>query len=141
MLNIFKKEESNTAVVKYIKFLTTAIALSVVGLILLSFYRKTAFFSVDSSTYQAIFLSNDQVYFGKLKTSIIGMPYITDVYYLSGDRNISDANTASDSVNLVKLGGEVHGPEDYIYMNQSSIVFWENLKQDSVVVKNIENKN
>jgi hypothetical protein len=41
---------------------------------------------------------------------------------------------ASD-ISLVKLGCELHGPEDEMLINRSQIVFWENLKEDGQVTQ------
>jgi len=40
---------------------------------------------------------------------------------------------------LVKLGQELHGPEDIMHVNRSQILFYEYLRDDSQLVKTIEN--
>ena len=44
----------------------------------------------------------------------------------------------SSNISLVKLGNEIHGPEDAMYINKSSVMFWENLKSSGQVVKAIQ---
>ncbi len=88
---------------------------------------------VPASKWQALFLTGGQVYFGKL--SDVGNGYVTlsNVYYLKSASELEQSN-----LNLVKLGGELHGPEDTIYIRKESISFWENMKDSSRVVQSIE---
>lgn len=95
---------------------------------------RTSFPTVPSTKWQAVFLSNNQVYFGKLQTENATYLTLSDVYYL---RTATDLENAS-SLNLIKLGGELHGPEDTIYVPKSSVLFWENMKADSRVVQTIQ---
>lgn len=93
-------------------------------------YDKNNF--IDSDTYQAIFLSNDQIYFGHLKNISSDYLILSDVYYVK----VNEGGAGQ----LVKLGsGEPHGPRDEMIINQDHILFWENLKVDSPVVKTIQN--
>ena len=85
---------------------------------------------IDSSTYQAIFLTNDQIYFGNLKSASSDYLILSDVYYVKIDQ--------SGAGQLVKLGlGEPHGPKDEMIINQDQVIFWENLRPDSTVVQKI----
>jgi len=92
---------------------------------------------IDSSKYQAVFLTNGQVYFGKLHDYYTDRPYVTEVYYIQAP---SDGNTASTDTNqqLVKLGSEVHAPHDTLILNKPSILFVENLTDDGKVAQLIE---
>ncbi len=98
---------------------------------------------IDNSKYQAIFLTNGQVYFGKLSGMNGGYLRLTDIYYLQssdgeGD-SLQDSNSDSSSdVQLVKLGEELHGPEDEMVINKDEMLFFENLKSDGKVSKAIE---
>ncbi len=91
--------------------------------------------AVAEAKWQAVFLSNDQVYFGKLKNYDGKYLTLSEVYYL---RTAEDLQNTSSTLNLVKLGGELHGPEDIIFIPKSSVLFWENLKDTSRVVQSIE---
>lgn len=95
----------------------------------------SAFPSVPHAKWQAVFLTNNQVYFGKLKDTNDSYLSLSDVYYL---RQASDLNAAgAGNLNLIKLGGEVHGPEDTIFIPKQSVLYWENLKDSSRVVQTI----
>jgi hypothetical protein len=90
--------------------------------------------AVPQTKWQAVFLNNNQVYFGKLTDVSSSYVTLSDVYYL---RTASDLEQAS-SLNLIKLGGELHGPEDVINIPKSSVLFWENMKDTSRVVQTIQ---
>ena len=85
----------------------------------------------DPDTYQAVFLTNDQIYFGHLKNISPDYLILSDVFYVK----INEGGTGQ----LVKLGaGEPHGPRDEMIINQDQVLFWENLKPDSQVIKTIQ---
>ncbi len=90
----------------------------------------------SSDTYQAVFLTNDQVYFGKLSDARSAYPILRDVYYLQVSQALQPKgqNTSATNINLVKLGGELHGAKDEMVLNRDHILFYEDLKNDSQVV-------
>lgn len=94
-----------------------------------------------SGKYQAVFLTNNQVYFGKLYSSNSAYPTLHDIYYLQVTQVLQpkDPSAPAQQINLVKLGGELHGPEDVMRINKSQILFVEDLKSDSQVVSAIAN--
>jgi|JI8StandDraft_1071087.scaffolds.fasta_scaffold11765_3 hypothetical protein len=103
-------------------------------------YTFTALPSViNGNSYQAVFLTNGQVYFGKL-VSTRGSYKLTDVYYLQSKQPVqsqgADAGAEGDMA-LIKLGNELHGPEDWMLINRQHVVFVEQLKGDSRVVQAI----
>ena len=98
----------------------------------------------DFSKYQAVFLSNGQVYFGKVTDANNQTLVLENIYYLRSANNlqISEAKDSSktpetDNFSLVKLGNELHGPEDKMSINLSQVLFVEDLKYDSKVVEAI----
>ena len=92
-------------------------------------YNKHDF--IDPSTYQAVFLNNDQIYFGRLKSINSDYLILSDVYYVKVGE--------SGAGQLLKLGTiEPHGPQDKMIINQDQVLFWENLRLDSQVVKTIQ---
>ncbi len=87
---------------------------------------------IDSATYQAVFLADEQIYFGKLKDIDSLYPVLEDVYYIFIEND--DPSTGR----LVKLGqNEPHSPIDQMIINRDHILFWENLKPDSRVIQTI----
>ena len=95
----------------------------------------------DSSPYQAIFLTNNQVYFGKLSNANSQYPVLREVYYLQITQALQPKEQNAPpvtNINLVKLGGEIHGPVDVMNLNRDQILFYEDLKDDSQVVTAIK---
>lgn len=95
-----------------------------------------------SDQYQAVFLSNNMVYFGKLSNINGDFVKMTDIYYLQVQQQQGDQKTQQQQqsqLSLAKLGNELHGPEDAMFINRKEIMFWENLKTDGKVVQAIKN--
>lgn len=101
----------------------------------------TADSAVKSKEYQAVFLTNGQVYFGKVSRVDSSYVKLTDIYYLQVQQTVQpkDAAAAANNqqVSLAKLGGELHGPEDVMFVSRQQVLFWENLKTDGKVAKAI----
>lgn len=97
--------------------------------------------AVKSKQYQALFLTNGQVYFGKLKNVNNSYVKLTDIYYLQVQQQVqpkdNNSNNQQPQVSLAKLGSELHGPEDNMYVSRDQVLFWENLKDDGKVVQAI----
>lgn len=87
---------------------------------------------VETDAHQAVFLESGQVYYGKLDI-------LDDVYVLRG---IYYSRSDLGNSSLVKLGNEIHGPEDQMVIpRQGDMSFWENLRADgqvSVAIHNFE---
>ena len=119
----------------------------VVALAALAWWAYNAFSSPDGvkkNQYQAVFLTNGQVYFCKL--SNVNADYVdcSDIYYLQVQQSVQpDAKAAEQNpqVSLAKLGSELHGPEDQMKISRDQILFWENLKDNSKVVDAIKKNN
>jgi hypothetical protein len=98
-----------------------------------------------ASDYQAVFLTNNQVYFGKIVKTSGDYIVLNDIYYLQvvqpplqGSGQQTQQQNQQAQLSLIKLGGELHGPTDEMHINRSQVLFWENMKENSEVVKNIE---
>ena len=88
---------------------------------------------IDKDAYQAVFLSNNQIYFGHLVIQSIDYLILQDVYYIQ----VNEKNKKKNQ--LVRLGdSEPHGPNNEMILNKESVLFWENLKSDSPIVQGIE---
>lgn len=108
--------------------------------------------TTGSSGYQAVFLTNGQVYFGKLSDATADYVTLKDIYYLQvvqppqlqgtppqGQQQSAPAQqqAAQPQISLVKLGNELHGPVDEMHISRSQVLFYEDLKSDGQVVKAI----
>jgi len=96
---------------------------------------------VEKGDYSAVFLSNGQVYFGKMTHKDDSEIVLTDVFYLqlSGDDTLKETKLNETKFSLIKLGNELHGPTDKLYIITSQVLFYESLREDSRVVQAIQN--
>lgn len=92
---------------------------------------------VNDERYQAVFLNNGQVYFGKVKSINDKYINLNNIFYLQTDNQTTSSGAAPSNVTLVKLGCELHGPFDQMVINADQVIFWENLQDSSEVVKKI----
>ena len=133
----------------WILLVTIVVVVAVLGFV----FRDKLFSSsgnVGSANFQAVFLTNGQVYFGKLTDS--GQRYATmaNIYYLqvtpvlqTGTEGQPGAGEQTQQqqqqqLSLVKLGNELHGPTDEMHINRDQILFIEDLKEDGRVVQAIK---
>lgn len=100
-----------------------------------------------SDTFWAVFLTNGQTYFGKLDPDDLNGNYVelSNVYYLEKSTAASTPTAGADSntpapaqaggYNLIHLGNELHAPTDKMIINREQVLFVEQLKPESQVVK------
>jgi hypothetical protein len=93
--------------------------------------------------YYAVFLNNGQVYFGNLKDKTDREFILTHVYYLQLEQKDKSpqAQLSGSLFSLIKMGNEIHGPTNEMFINRQNILFYEKLREDSKVVKSIQNSN
>jgi hypothetical protein len=129
----------------YVAFLA-AIAILILAVVLSVVFAKDNTSSnekafVKNDKFQAVFLNGGQVYFGKITDLNSKYVNMNNIYYLRVNQQVQpdQANkpASANDVSLVKLGCELHGPEDSMVINREQIIFWENLKTDGQVAKTI----
>ena len=141
-----KKEESRfSAILSKFKKILKVVAILVIAtmVIFAGIYAYNKYFSKESSggVYSAVFLSNGQVYFGKIEENNSKEIVLNNVFYL---QNSDNSGTAGQSIQgskftLIKLGNELHGPTDELFINKQNVLFYEYLRTDSQVVQSIKN--
>ncbi len=99
---------------------------------------------VKKTDWQAVFLNNNQVYFGKVIKENKEVVVLKNIYYLQSAMSLQRSDDKSlqqqgGEFALIKLGNEIHGPEDEMFINKEQVMFIENLKEGSKIVKAIEN--
>lgn len=119
-----------------------AILIALVALFISRGGDSTQGSAVKKNQMQAVFLNGGQVYFGKITDLNSKTLSLSDIYYLRvnqtvqpNQENAGQQATNSNDISLVKLGCELHGPEDSMVINQTQVIFWENLKDDGQVAK------
>jgi hypothetical protein len=117
------------------------LVLIVVSVVIVMSFAPVAFRNASETVtltkndqFQAVFLNNGQVYFGKLSDIDDEYVLLEDIYYLQINQQVQPRQGSSGAdnpeVSLVKLGDELHGPEDEMFIVRDKIVFWENLKPE-----------
>lgn len=137
----------------WLKWLVAFVVIAAIGAGLWFFMpsQKNIEAAIASDKYQAVFLSNGQVYFGKL--TIVNSDYmkLTNVYYLERQltaANGNQANTEQDqstptgdnNFQLLKYSDVLYGSEDAMVISKDDIIRFENLRSDGVVAKAIANR-
>ena len=142
-------KKGNDSMMMWRKKKLICIVIVIIAIILLCFvcmWGRRMWFSsegsINGSEYQAVFLTNGQVYFGKLSGVDEGYAKLTNIYYLQVQQQVQPSTNSSSSnqtpqVSLTKLGNELHGPEDQMYIAHDQILFWENLKGNGKVAQAI----
>lgn len=92
-----------------------------------------------SSEYQAVFLSNSQVYFGKIVDRNSENIYLEEVYYLKVDseKSLEEIEQEAD-MSILRIVNDIHGPEDSVELNKDNVLYVENLREDSEIVNAIQ---
>ena len=96
-----------------------------------------------AGNYQAVFLSNGQVYFGRASNRNSTYVTLRDVYYLQVNQVLQPVEGKKEpqqqqALSLAKLGiSELHKPKDEMFINRDHILFIEDLESDSQVVQAI----
>lgn len=130
----------------WILLITVVVVLVVLGIV----FRQGLFSAKESKTmqaqYQAVFLTNGQVYFGKLSDVNDRYLKLVNIYYLQvtpvlQTKTEGETGTQANQqqqLSLVKLGQELHGPQDSMFVNRDQVLFFEDLKDDGKVVQAIK---
>lgn len=124
---------------------TKAIGGSVIGALIVVIIAALAYCGfqspaayIQSDKYQAVYLVDGSVYFGKLQLLNDGSSRLVDVYYPKKDAQSTDGTKQDQSSSLIKFGSELLGGEDQIIFNKIQVAYWINLKADSKVTKAIQ---
>ena len=119
------------------------IVVILIGLFLVSKYTSWNILNVNKESavaagWQAVFLTNGQVYFGQIDRETNDTILLKDIYYLqvaqSPQPDPGGQAAQGNNLSLVKLGNELHGPKDAMKINMDQVLFTEELKSDSKVV-------
>lgn len=116
-----------------------AVILVLTCLKLCLFYDWFFGLSGTKNTWKAVFLTNGQVYFGKIVKETPTVLVLREIYYLQVQQLAQEKEQAQQpQFTLIRLGEEIHGPTDEIRINREHVLFIETLKPNSKVVETIE---
>jgi hypothetical protein len=117
------------------KWISGIVVVVIVGAVIFFIYSK----SLPQTGRQAVFLTNGQVYFGHLTKTDSNFLTLEDVYYLQEQQGLLQSGQGSNNkVNVIKLGAELHAPEDKMSINREHVLFYETMKPDSRINQAIE---
>ncbi len=112
------------------------------GLVFLSISSYKMFFSGNSyrsDIYTAFFLTNGQIYFGKISYKNKNEVMLKDAYYIQNTDNLTESASSTEKgrFEIVKSGSEIYGPNGDVYLNMENVSSYEYLREDSKVVQKI----
>lgn len=90
----------------------------------------------DEGEYFAFFLTTGQVYFGQLADANDTYQKIINVHYLQAP--VLEEGISLEDVTLIRLGNELHQPEDEIYLSKRQILLVQKLSDESRVLEAIK---
>lgn len=112
------------------------IVIFVVFILIFSFFGDKTKTEKKEISWQAVFLTNGQVYFGKISEENEKEIILRNIYYLRTTENFQQGEEPTE-FSLIKLGEELHGPTDEMRINRNHVLFLESLRNDSRVVQAI----
>lgn len=139
---------------KIIKHIFLGVFLFMIIVALDENYKFTSAFRNDIQTqskWQAVFLSNDQVYFGHLTQYGINYWRLDNAHYikvtkvpvapapqdLKAKTNPQDQQQFENRTSLVKLSNDMHKPENVLYIPKEHILFWQDLQNSSSIAQTL----
>lgn len=127
------------------KVITVIIVLVVGAFLLRSWVLKPSLpKGLSNDSLKAVFLDNGQVYFGEVETPNKDFLLIKNPYYLQTRTVLQEPVEEGkepqkrQQLSLAALGGpglQLHGPTKEMYIPWASVMYLENLRDDSQVVK------
>jgi hypothetical protein len=91
--------------------------------------------AIDTTRYQAVILSNDKVYFGKLKSINDDYFELDSAFFLRETRDTADAEPVRA---LLPVNREIHAPDNTMLIRKAEVVLVENLAKDSPILTEIK---
>jgi len=134
------KGKSLSGLLRWLVIAVSVIVISSLFWVVAGKLRGSEASHINSDQYQAVFLTNNQVYFGKITDMNSEFFVLTDVFYIeTPSQSQADTSATNTNYTLRKLGtNELHAPEDKMVINREQVTFWENLQDDSQVVNKIK---
>lgn len=114
-----------------------AVVVTVVFVIGVAFFKMPV---ISSNRFQSVTLTSGQVFFGHLDYADRNTMVLTNVYYLTAEQasQTEGEATPQSQPTLIKLGNEIHAPEDKLTLKSNQVLFWANLQDNGKVVEAIK---
>jgi len=120
------------------------LVLLIVGIIILIVivvFLAVMFLSSSKETsWNAVFLTNGQTYFGNIVKENSEVVSLENVYYLQVQQAApaAEGEQPQSQFSLVSIADELHSPENAMEITRAHILYIEKLKEESQVVKTIQ---
>lgn len=92
----------------------------------------------DTSEYVGVFLTNTQVYFGKIKKEDPSYIILNDVFFVAKKPKVAGQEATESAYSINPLINDPIGPSDEIRLNRVNISTIQPLRNDSVIVQRIK---
>jgi len=137
-----KRHKGKSFGARIIKWVATLVAILVCFVGAWFMRNLIVYQGIDTVRYQAVYLDNSNVYFGKVTYLMNGNILLKDVFRVEANKTStsqSSTSTAqsSSSIRLIKPGKELHAPDDTMLINKGKVLYIENLKTTGEVAKAI----
>lgn len=90
--------------------------------------------AIDAASYQAVILTNDKLYFGRLRAVSDDFYQLSPAFFLRESRQDAQAQPVRA---LVPITREIHAPENAMLIRSDEVVVVENLDEDSPILAEI----
>lgn len=129
--------KNNHRVVKFIRSRLFLIILHILIFlaVFILFYHNNLIYR--DKNYYAVFLTNDQIYFGQIAKNTGNFMKLNNVYYLQQASTSAKTSTAKQ-VSVTRLESEFHKPVNGMIINKDQILYYEKLQVNSQVLKAIQ---
>ncbi len=116
------------------------VAMAVVAVVVSGLLHNKLMQQIDKNSYQVVYLTNGQAYFGKLQNT--GGEYLVmkDPYTAQSVAAKQGETQTGATTTLLKVSQQVYGPQDSIAIKSDQVSFWQNLRSDSKVTAAIKQK-
>ena len=116
------------------------VAMAVVAVVVSGLLHNKLMQQIDKNSYQVVYLTNGQAYFGKLQNT--GGEYLVmkDPYTAQSVAAKQGETQTGATTTLLKVSQQVYGPQDSIAIKGDQVSFWQNLRSDSKVTAAIKQK-
>jgi hypothetical protein len=139
-IQVTKKEDANLPPRRFTLRRPTKKTIASITLLVVIAAAAVMAMRTRGDTWHAVFLTNNQVYFGKM-SDVPFWPTVTlrSIYYLQMDTQQLQPQRegVEPQIKIVKFGSELHGPKDFMVIPVSQILFWEELRDDSPILQTI----
>lgn len=131
-----KKEGKKIFKLKF--FIIVAILAVLIFIVFANINKISDMFGGEREFYSAVFLTNGEVYFGKILEENDIEIVLKEVFYLQANKTENGSQSVDNKMILAKLNQQFHGPTDELFINRSQVIFYEKLRDDSKVVESIK---